>query len=116
MDGKQNQGRFTWQLLCCAILLTLAHVPSHADPASTVAVMRQAGIISSTALSNHVASVKAGPNYNAGSFQSQQDLCGTVLKWFQQQDASIQSFALYDPSGGVLIATYSAAGLVATNH
>ncbi len=116
MDGKQRQGRITWQLLCCGIALALACLPSHADPTSTVAVMRQAGIISSTSLSNHVASVTAGPNYNAGSFQSQQDLCGTVLNWFQQQDASVQSFTIYDASGGVLIATYSAAGLVATKH
>jgi hypothetical protein len=116
MEGKQTQRRLIWQSLCCSIALMLTSLPSLADPASTVAVMRQAGIISSTSLGNHVASVKAGPNYNAGSFQSQQDLCGTVLKWFQQQDASVQSFALYDPSGGVLIATYSAAGLVATRH
>jgi hypothetical protein len=116
MDGKQKQGRFTWQSLCCAITLMLACISAVADPTSTVAVMLQAGIISSTSLNNHVASVKIGSHFNAGSFQSQQDLCGSVLKWFQQRDASIQSFTLYDASGGVLIATYSVAGLVATQH
>ena len=98
-------------LLVATAALALGGGAAHANPASTVAILLNSGIIASTSLNNHVAAVNIGPNFSSGDFNSQQQFCGTVLLWFQQQDATVTSFTLYDTTGVNVVGTYTTAGL-----
>ena len=104
--------RYFLTLLMTAMVI--AAESAYADPTPTTAlhvrVLTGDHVLTSTQIQNHTATVVIGPNFFNATFQSQQDICGPILQYFQGSDASIQSFQLVDAQGR-LVGMYTPSSL-----